>query len=162
MCSIKLFPDWRRRKEEHQSRWILTRESIDVSVVSREMPHWSYVVLSHFCLLMSNEVYISYRVAVFGLCCGVGRKQYLFYKHWSLIVLFHSEQPCTLLELELGLVNKYSDWARGWMTRVQMWAGPEINIHICSGAHCQYVQCILGAFPGGKVTGPWSWPLICI
>lgn len=89
---------------------------------------------------------MSYGVVVFGLRCNVGRKQYLYYELWSLIVMFHSELACTLLELELGLLNKYSDWARDLMTRVQILAGPEINIHICSGARWDPLSCLSSGY----------------
>jgi hypothetical protein len=90
---------------------------------------------------------MSYRVAVFGLCFAVERKQCLYYEHWSLIVMFNSEQASTLLDLELSLINKYRDWGRDFMTRVQILSGPEITIHICSGAQCECVQFILWGLP---------------
>jgi hypothetical protein len=46
------------------------------------------------------------RAVVFGSCCGVGKNQYLFYKHYSLIVMFLSEQPSIVLQLEVGLKTK--------------------------------------------------------
>jgi len=55
MCNS--VPGWRGCKEEFQSGWIFTCESDDVSMVSREMPHGSHVVLNHSCILMSDEVY---------------------------------------------------------------------------------------------------------
>jgi len=49
-------PDWRGCKEEHHSAWIFTCESVGVSMVSREMPHGSHMVLNHSYILMSDEV----------------------------------------------------------------------------------------------------------
>lgn len=54
--------------------------------------------------------------------------------------MFQFEQACTLLELELGLFNKYTDWAKDFMISVQILAGLKLTfisalgptVNVCS------------------------------